>query len=445
MALSDTVIRNAKPGAKPSKISDEKGLFLLVQPSGGKLWRMKYRFAGKEQKLSLGRYPDVSLKEARKRRDEARIMIASGTDPAAAKREAKLEAQSEATDTFAAVADEYLAKCSREGREAVTINKSRWLANLFSPEVRDARIGSISPAQLLAALKVVEAKGHFETARRMRSLAGRIFRYAVATSRAEGDPSALLRGALTAPVVKHHSAVVDPKRVGELLVCIDEYSGSPLVALALKLTPHVFVRPGELRAAEWSEVDLDAAVWTIPAAKMKMRQAHRVALSAQAVAILESARALTAGQRYIFSSLHTGERPMSENTINVALRRMGFGKDEMTAHGFRAMASTLLNESGEWSPDAIELALAHDIGGTVRGTYHRGGHWEERKRMAQWWSDYLDQLRAGSLARMDAAGDQRQAAPPRVRTGQMQTRHRGKFDARQRGESTGIAARRSRD
>lgn len=260
----------------------------------------------------------------------------------------------------------------------------------------------------------------------MRSLAGRIFRYAVATSRADGDPSALLKGALVAPVVKHHSAVVDPERVGELLACIDEYSGSPLVGLALKLTPHVFVRPGELRAAEWSEIDLDAAVWTIPAAKLKMPQAHRIPLSAQAVAILKSANALTAGQRYIFSSLHTGERPMTENTINVALRRMGFGKDEMTAHGFRAMASTLLNESGEWSPDAIELALAHDIGGTVRGTYHRGGHWDERKRMAQWWSNHLDQLRIAALARMDSSEEQRQPAGQRARAAPWQSRQRGK-------------------
>ena len=393
MALTDTVIRNAKPGVKPWKLSDEKGLFLLIQPSGGKLWRFKYRIAGKEQKLSVGLYPDVSLKEARNRRDEARAMVAAGADPAAAKREEKLEAELQGANTFASIADEYLSKSSREGREAVTINKSRWLLGLFSPGVRNAPIASITPAQLLSSLKAVEAKGHLETARRMRSLAGRIFRYAVATSRADSDPSAVLRGALTTPKVKHHSAIVDPKRVGELMACIDAYSGSPLVRIALQLTPHVFVRPGELRAAEWSEFSLGSAVWTIPAAKMKMRQAHRVPLSRQVIAILESATTLTATQKYVFSSLYSGVRPMAENTINMALRRMGFGKDEMTAHGFRAMASTLLNESGKWSPDAIELALAHDIGSSVRGTYHRGAHWAERVAMAQWWSDHLDELR----------------------------------------------------
>ena len=321
MARSDTVIRNTRPAAKPTKVSDEKGLFLLVQPSGGKLWRLKYRMAGKELKLSLGRYPEVSLKEARRRRDEARRMIAEGVDPAAAKREAKSRAEAEKANTFAAVADEYLTKRAREGREAVTINKSRWLVTLFSTSVREAVVGSITPAQLLASLKVVEARGRLETARRMRSLVGRIFRYAVATSRADGDPSSVLRGALTAPRVKHHSAVLDPVRVGQLMGCIDAYSGSPLVRLALQLTPHVFVRRGELRAAEWSEIDLDSAEWTIPAAKMKMRQPHRVPLFRQAVQILESAKFLTLGQRYVFSSLHTGERAMSENTINVALRR----------------------------------------------------------------------------------------------------------------------------
>lgn len=393
MPLTDTAIRVAKPGPKPIKLADERGLFLLLQPSGGKLWRLKYRFEGQEKKLSLGRYPDVGLREARRRRDEARAKIATGLDPGAEKRLASAKEAWDASSAFEAVANEYLAKAEREGREAVTIKKSRWLLSLMLPAIGPKHVAEITPRELLDAIKVIEAKGHFETARRMRSLAGRIFRFAIATSRAETDPSRDLRGALTAPRVRHHSAILEPQKVGPLLVSIEHYEGQPLIHLALKLTPHVFVRPGELRRAEWSEIDLAASVWTIPAEKMKMRQPHRIPLSRQGVRILEAAAVLSKGQRYVFSALYPGDRPMSENTINSALRRMGYSSDEMTAHGFRALASTLLNESGLWSPDAIEIALAHDVGGTVRGSYHRGIHWDERKRMAQWWSDHLDELR----------------------------------------------------
>ena len=396
MALTDVVIRGLVHGDKPIKKSDERGLFLLLQPSGGKLWRFKYRFNGKEKKLGLGRYPDVSLKEARRRRDQARETLAMGQDPGEAKKQAALMAALNAANSFEAVGNEYLDKAAREGREAVTINKSRWLLSLFNPSIGDKPIADLTPAELLRAMQVIEAKGHYETARRMRSLASRIFRYAVATSRATSDPTALLRGALVTPKVKHHSAIVDPKAVGELLQALDRFEGYPLTKLALQLTPHVFVRPGELRHAEWNEFNLDVGIWTIPADKMKMRQPHLVPLSKQSLEILDRARSLTGHQKYVFSSLHTGLRPMSENTINAALRRMGYSGSEMTAHGFRAMASTLLNESGLWSVDAIERALAHDNSSSVRGTYHRGTHWAERVEMAQWWSDYLDGLKAGS-------------------------------------------------
>ncbi len=395
MALTDTAIRAAKPGDKPIKLFDEKGLFLLLQPSGGKLWRFKYRFEGKENKLALGRYPEVSLKEARRRRDEARQALGNGIDPAEKKKQKAAEAARNAANSFAAVGSEYLDKMARDGREAVTINKSRWLLGLFSDDVSNHPVADITPAELLNALQVIESKGHHETARRMRSLASRIFRYAVATSRATSDPTALLRGALVAPKVKHHSAILEPKAVGQLLRAIDDFEGYPLTKLALQLTPHVFVRPGELRHAEWSEFNLDLAIWTIPAEKMKMRQPHLVPLSTQALEILDRAHVLSGHHMYVFSSLHTGIRPMSENTINAALRRMGYSGKEMTAHGFRAMASTLLNESGLWNPDAIERALAHDTSSSVRGTYHRGQHWAERVKMAQWWSDYLDGLKAG--------------------------------------------------
>ncbi len=393
MPLSDIAIRALVPGDKPIKKADEKGLFLLLQPSGGKLWRFKYRFDGKEKKLSFGRYPEISLKEARRRRDEARQTLAMGIDPGEEKKQQARAAALNAANSFEAVGGEYLDKMARDGREAVTINKSRWLLGLFSPSVATRPIADITPAELLKALQVVEAKGHLETARRMRSLASRIFRYAVATSRATADPTALLRGALASPKVKHHAAIVDPEGVGKLLNAIDTFDGYPLTKLALQLTPHVFVRPGELRQAEWSEFDLKAGVWTIPAEKMKMRNPHLVPLSRQAIEILRSALVLGPRQKYVFSSLHTGARPMSENTINTALRRLGYSGREMTAHGFRAMASTLLNESRLWSPDAIERALAHDTSSSVRGTYHRGQHWDERVKMAQWWSDYLDELK----------------------------------------------------
>lgn len=393
MPLSDVAIRSAKPGPKPIKLSDEKGLFLLVQPSGGKLWRLKYRFGGKEKKLSLGRYPDVGLKEARERCSEARKLIAAGIDPSEQKQADRINAEIKSANTFKAVADEYILKCEREGLAAVTIGKSRWLLSLFDGALAERAIEDIRPGDLLSALKKVETRGHLETARRMRSLSSRVFRYAVATDRASADPSALLRGALIAPKATHHAAILDEKGVGALMRAIDGYDGQPMTQLALRLAPHVFLRPGELRQAEWSEIDLEARVWKIAASKMKMRQPHAIPLSCQAADILRDAQVLTGRHQYVFSSMYPGSRPMSENTVNAALRRLGYGGHEMTAHGFRAMASTLLNESGKWNPDAIERALAHKVGDGVRSAYHRGAHWSERVQMAQWWSDYLDELR----------------------------------------------------
>lgn len=403
MPLTDTAIRAARHNSKPTKLADEKGLFLLLQPGGGKLWRLKYRFAGKEKKLCLGRYPDVPLRDARKRRDEARTLLATGIDPGAQKKADAAAAKLSANTTFRVVGDEYLDKAAREGREALTIRKSRWLLSLMEPDLGSRPIADITSAELLSTLRKIEVKGHLETARRMRSLAGRIFRYATATSRATSDPSSFLRGALTAPKVKHHSALLNVQEVGALLRAIDGFDGQPLTCLALRLTPHLFVRPGELRKAEWPEFDLEAAIWSIPAEKMKMRSPHVVPLSSQAVQMLRQARELSRQQRYVFSSLYPGNRPMSENTINAALRRIGYAGTEMTAHGFRAMASTLLNECGKWSADAIERALAHKHGDAVRGAYHRGLHWAERVKMAQWWSDYLDELREAPLGKAGEA------------------------------------------
>lgn len=395
MPLTDTTIKNAKHGPKPIKLTDGRGMYLLLQPSGGKLWKMKYRIGDKEKKLSFGSYPDVSLKEARSKRDEARAKIANGVDPGAEKKAASIAAKLNAANTFRAVGDEYLEKAAKEGRADVTINKSRWLLGLMEASIGQRPIADITPAELLAALKRVESKGHLETARRMRSLAGRIFSYAIATSRAANNPALLLRGALTAPIVKHHAAILDPAEVGGLLRAIDAYTGHPLTRLALQLAPHVFARPGMVAGARWSEFDLDKGTWSLSSGRMKMRRPHVVPLSRQALEILRSAEVLSAGQEYVFSSLYGRGRPMSENTMNQALRRMGYSGDEMTAHGFRSTASTLLNESGKWSPDAIERALAH-VDTTVRGIYHRGAHWDERLAMAQWWSDQLGVMRVGA-------------------------------------------------
>ncbi|WP_428681107.1 tyrosine-type recombinase/integrase [Sphingopyxis sp.] len=399
MALTDIAIRNAKARTKPYKLADALGLFLLVQPSGGKLWRLKYRIDGREKKLGFGTYPDVTLSDARKRRDDARAMIAKGIDPSREKQRDKVRSRIEAADTFMAIADEYCAKRKRDGEKGwspATATRSEYLLSLLRGSIGRLAISEIEPADVLAAVRKIEAKGNLESARRTLQLASMVFRYAVATARLRSDPTRDLRGALTAPKVTHYGAITDAKRVGELLRAIDGYEGQALTKQAMQLAPHVFVRPGELRHAEWSEIDLDGALWAIPAGKMKMGKAHHVPLSQQSVAILRDLHSVTGPSGYVFPSIRTRARPMSENTINAGLRRLGYASDEMTAHGFRAMASTLLNESGKWHPDAIERALAHGDTDKVRAAYHRGAHWQERVEMAQWWSDYLDTLRKGA-------------------------------------------------
>jgi integrase len=395
MALSEVAIRAAKPKAAQYKLFDEGGLFMIVRPSGGKLWRLKFRHLGKEQQLTIGRYPDVGLKAARARRDEARKIIAEGGNPALEKKRAAVAATVSAANTFSAIAEELIGKREREGLKDITTSKARWLLSLLAPEIGERPIADIEPFELLAALRKVELSGRHETARRLQAFAGRVFRYAVATTRAPRNIAADLQGALIAPKVKHHAAIIDPKGVGALMRAIADFDGHPATRWALRLAPHVFVRPGELRQAEWSEIDLEGAIWRIPASRMKMNREHVVPLSTQAVEILKEAKAITGAGRYVFPSIRTPRRPMSENTLNAVLRRMGYSGDEMTSHGFRSTASTLLNESGKWSPDAIERALAHGDRDNVRAAYHRGAHWQERVLMAQWWSDYLNSLREG--------------------------------------------------
>jgi integrase len=399
MALTDVAIRQAKPAAKQYKLADGAGLYLLVTPAGGKLWRLKYRMAGKEKLAAFGAYPEVSLADARKRRDEAREQIAASKDPSREKRRAKVRQRAEAMNTFAIISAEYCAKRKKDGQDGwapATAKRSEYLLSRLNAALGSLPIGEIEPADILAAVRKIEGKGTLESARRTLQLAGMVFRYAVATARLASDPTRDLRGALATPKVTHYAAILEAAKVGELLRAIDGYESLGLTRLALQLAPHVFVRPGQLRHARWDEIDLDGALWTIPAEKTKMRKEHRVPLSRQAVAILREIHALTGPAGYVFPSIRTRARPMSENTLNAGLRRLGYASDEMTAHGFRAMAATLLNESGKWHSDAIERSLAHGDADKVRAAYTRGAYWQERVSMAQWWSDHLDTLRKGA-------------------------------------------------
>jgi len=394
MALTDIAIRNARPKEKPYKVADAQGLYLLVNPKGSKLWRVKYRMNGTERKLAIGAYPEVTLAEARAARDKARRQLAQAIDPNAVKRQDRIDATIRAGNSFASVAEDLIEKKTREGLAGPTVEKMRWLLKLLGTNFGRRPVTEIMPQELLHELRKHERRGRLETAKQLRSFASRVFRYAAATARAERDPAQLLLGALTSPTVKHFAAITDPVAFGGLLRAIEDYEGDPSVMHALKLTPHVFQRPGELRQMEWKEVDFGKTVWTIPVGKMKMRQPHSVPLSRQALAILEKMRELSGAGRYVFPSVRSRARPISDNTVNAALRRMGYSKEQMTAHGFRTSASSLLNESGKWNPDAIERALAHMVEGSVRRIYNQSAYWGERVEMAQWWSDYLDQLRA---------------------------------------------------
>jgi integrase len=396
MPLNDTMIRSAKPRETDWKLADGQGLYLLVTSKGSKLWRLKFRHLGTEKKLSLGAYPEISLKDARRLREVAKRRLAEGVDPAREKQASKAAAKIGSDNSFDVIAKEYIAKMTAEGLATATLRKARWFQTLLRPAIGKLPVGEVTPQELLVGLKKVEAAGHRETARRLRSFASRVFRYAVATGRASTDPAQPLRGALIAPVAKHYAAITDRVELGKLLRAIEGYSGEPVTLAALRVTPHVFQRPGEVRQMEWEELDLQAKVWTIPASKMKQRVPHSVPLSDQVLAILKDAASLTGNGRYVFPSLRSRDRPMSENTINGALRRLGYSGSEMTAHGFRSTASSLLNESGKWNPDAIERALAHRETNQVRAAYHRSAYWSERVIMAQWWSDHLDELRAGA-------------------------------------------------
>jgi len=385
--LTDSRIRSAKPKDRPYKLRDGEGLFLYVAPTGSRLWRLRYGHGPTESMVSLGPYPEVSLSLARDRALEARKSLAAGTTPAEARR-AQRETRA---DTFEAIANEWLEK---QPFAAITRAKAEWiLGDLLFPHIGSKPVSELKAPEVLAALRRIENRGLHETAFRAKQRAGQVLRYAIATGRAERDVTADLKGALTPVVSKNHASLTDPARVGELLRAIDGYVGQPATHAALKLAPLVFVRPGELRAAEWSEFDLEAAEWRIPASRMKMGQLHIVPLSTQAVAILKELQPLTGRGTLVFPSLRSASRPLSNNTINASLRRLGFSTEEMTAHGFRSMASTLLNEQG-WHPDLIELQLAHAERNKVRAAYNKAQRLAERRKMMQAWADYLDGLKA---------------------------------------------------
>lgn len=407
--LFATTVANAKPRDRDYKLSDGRGLHLLVRPNGSKLWRFNYRYLEKHRTLAFGAWPDVGLADARLRRDEARQLIATGLDPSHERKVLMAKARVAENDTFKTVAMEWIAKNEREGMAEITLSKIRWLLDKAYPKIGTRPIAKITAHEVLLVLLSVEATGRYESARRMRSVLGRVFRYAVATTRAERDPTGDLRGALTVPKPKHLAAITTANRAGELMRAIDGYTGHAITLFALRLSAHLFVRPGELRQAEWTEFDFDRSVWNIPPEKMKMRRAHRVPLSTQVSDLFEELWELTGTGRYCFPSFRTDLRPMSENTVNASLRALGFGPEEMTAHGFRAMAATLLNESGKFNPDAIERQLAHMENDGVRRAYTRGEYWDERGRMMQFWSDELDRLREGAKVLKPNFGGRRSA------------------------------------
>lgn len=395
MALTDKAIRTAKPSSKPVRLFDGGGLYLEIAPSGGKWWRLKYRFAGKENRLSLGVYPEVALKQARDGRDEARRLLANGIDPSQQRKARKVAITDRAANSFEAVAREWFASFSKAWVKSHSDKIIRRLEHNVFPWMGGRPVAEITARELLSVLRKVEGRGAIETAHRTKQSCSQVFRYAVATGRADRDPTVDLRGALAPAKEQHHASIRDPQAIGALLRAIEGYDGSPVTKCALQLAPLTFVRPGELRRAEWPEFDFDKAEWRIPGARMKMREQHIVPLSPQAVAVLKELHLLTGRGRYVFPGARTNGRPMSENTVNAALRRLGYAKDEMTGHGFRSMASTLLNEQG-WNRDAIERQLAHAERDEVRAAYNFAEHLPERRRMMRAWADYLDKLKTGA-------------------------------------------------
>jgi integrase len=395
--LTDIRVKNAKPKDKPYKLADGGGLYLEVTPTGSKLWRMKFMQAsGKESRLSFGVYPDVSLTQARAARAAARQLKAADVDPGRAKRDAKQAKDAAALHSFEALARDWLRKTAAERADSTQKKNTSWMEKNIFPEIGAMPISTIKPRDVLDALRKIEARGAIESAHKIKQLCGQVFRYAVAAGLAERDVTADLRDALAAVPSAHYAAITEPKQVAALLRSIYAYSGHPYAVAALKLAPILFQRPGELRAMEWAELDLDGAEWRIPGHKMKMNNDHIVPLPSQAVALLRGLLDISGGGKFVFPSVRTGARCMSDNTINAALRSMGFGKEVMTGHGFRAMARTIMDEVLGERVDLIEHQLAHAVKDPNGRAYNRTAHLPARHKMMQRWADYLDQLRAGA-------------------------------------------------
>jgi len=391
MSLTDTAIRNAKFKEKPYKLTDGRGLYLLVNKAG-KYFRFDYRFQEKRKTLALGVYPNIKLQKAREKHEDARRLIRDGIDPSQYKKELKNYRHEQALNNFESVSRKWFAKYKNTWTEGHARTIIRRLELNIFPWLGERSISAITASELLSALRRIEDRGAIETAHRVKQICGQVFRYAIATGRAERDISVDLRGALPPTKPKHMATITDPKQVGDLLRAIDGYEGHIITKVALKLAPLVFVRPGELRHAEWAEIDLDKAEWRIPAKKMKMKDPHIVPLSTQAVEILNEIQPITGKGWYVFPSVRTNSRPMSENTILAALRRMGYTKEEMSSHGFRALASTILHEQG-WQSDIIERQLAHAERNSIKAAYNHAQHLPERRKMMQAWADYLDKLK----------------------------------------------------
>lgn len=398
MALTDLQIRNSKKSEKPYKLPDGKGLYLYVSTAGGKSWRFDYAYFGKRKTLTLGAYPALGLAEARGRRDEAKKKLSEGLDPSLAKKREQLAAKAAAGNTFGLIADEFIAKLRRDKRAEPTIDKNTWMLKVLAKKLSPYPITQISAKDVLDVLNVIEKSGRVESALATRSAIGRVFRFAIATARAENDPTSALRGALQRHVPISHPALTNRKELGGLMRAIYGYDGWPSLVAALKIQALCFARPGETRSMKWSELDLEKAIWTIPAAKTKMRREHHVPLSRQAIEVIRYMEDLFGDKPNVFPSMMSGKALLSENSMNSALRRMGVGNEEHTAHGFRSSASSILNESGAFSADAIEAQLAHLDSREVRRIYNRATYWDERVRMMQWWADMLDEERGKSIA-----------------------------------------------
>ena len=397
MALADTFVRQVKHTGKPAgdKHTDGDGMYLLVK-AGGKYWRMDFTHLAKRKTLALGVYPEVSLAKARQRRDKARELLADGIDPSTAKKADKQAKADAAANTFEMVARDWLAKTAADRMPTTQDKITSWLEKDVIPFIGKKPMSTIGPRDVLAALRKMEARGALDSVQRVKQVCGQVFRYAVAEGSAERDVTQDLKGALAKPTAGHFAAITEPKQVGDLMRSIFDYVGHPTTITALKLSPLVFVRPGELRTMEWAEVDLDAAEWRIPGSKMKMKVDHLVPLSKQALELLRGVQPVTGHGRYVFPSLRTGERPMSENTINAALRGMGYSAEVHSAHGFRAMARTIMDEVLGERVDLIEHQLAHAVKDPNGRAYNRTAHLPARRVMMQTWADYLDKLRIGA-------------------------------------------------